>query len=129
MLSLRPGEVVDDIMHRHDGARGGGLSIQVVQSTEIHIVLALQANIVQPLSNVAVAKIVDQVTSKKSGIANCDTLVVTEIGQVRFIAWELGSVGHQSRNPVILQVASYEKAMARVSGQVVIEFENVGGEI
>src|ERR1700730_9433734 len=65
MFALRPGYVIDEIVHRNDCAYRRRFAGQVINASEIGELLCLQAHLVEALTDITIAEVVDQIAAKQ----------------------------------------------------------------
>src|SRR5215469_15298038 len=106
MRSFRPVHIVDDVVQGNHRAGVWGLAGQIIHAAEVYESLALQADGVEALPNVAVAKIVDQATAQQGGVTHSNSFVVAVVDLGRRSARKLWAQNSQACDVIALQIAS-----------------------
>ncbi len=76
VVAFDPGDIIDEVVHRHVGKNRVGDPDGVVQATQSVEVLIVESDVSQALADESIAKIVDQVVANDPGIASGDPFAV-----------------------------------------------------
>src|SRR5579871_52879 len=100
MRSSRPNDVVDQIVNWDFRARTRRLCSQIVEAAKVDVVLTLLAKNGKSLTNISVAKIVQQVRPQNGRVTGNQAFRAVEVSAIRRLAGELRSARAGNRSGI-----------------------------